>query len=333
MAEETQTERRPETTNGYQLDYLVYPPNLGWTQENANYVVFYVNVPENTVVKKSAATMGSVAPIPGMVGTSGKGMIEVKPYKRLKAAVALPISSRPQAKYGADWDMTSLGPVVGWALTESHDTSSWAQAYEDNGASGLMERGAGLMSSFGGVAGNALKAVALSGLNTAAGMLGMGGEAGTKDIFSILSRTALNEHRTQLFKSMRFRSFSFEYHFYPRDKKEAQQIRNIIHMFKYHMHPEAASGNMFLTYPSEFDIVFYFGQKENAQAAGEDAQQVAAAGQNLFKISTCALTDFEVDYGGEQFYTFSDGMPTEISMRMGFMELELLTAERIKEGF
>jgi hypothetical protein len=332
MAEETQVERRPETTSGYQLEYLVYPPNLGWTQENANYVVFYVNIPENSVIKKSAAQMGSVAPIPGAVGTSGRGLIEVKPYKRLKAAIALPINSRPQAKYGADWDMTSLGPVVGWALTESHDTGSWSQAWKEGGFSGVGERAAAFGKTFGGVTGNALKAVALSGLNTAAGMVGLGGEAGTKDIFSILSRTALNEHRTQLFKSMRFRSFSFEYHFYPRDQREAQQIRNIIHMFKYHMHPEAAKSNMFLTYPSEFDIVFYFGQNENA-AAATDGDNPASEKQNLFKISTCALTDFEVDYGGEQFYTFHDGMPTEISMRMGFMELELLTAERIKEGF
>jgi len=326
MADLPETDRRPESLDSdkYTLDYLAYPKDLGWSKENANYVVFYVNIPQESKLKNQGTTIGTLSPIPGMVGTSSK-MVDVKPYKRLKSAIALPIQSRPSAKYGADWDMTSLGPVLGWALTESLDTSSNEDSYwkkaADAGRSALN------------VGGNVMKAVGLSALNAASGMVGLGGEAGTRDIFSILSRTALNEHRTQLFKSMRFRSFSFEYHFYPRNPDEAQQIRNIIMMFKYHMHPETGGSNLFLTYPSEFDIVFYFGTQENAAAGDANSDQPSSARQNLFKISTCALTDFEVDYGGDQFYTFTDGMPTEISMRMGFMELELLTADRIKEGF
>lgn len=331
MAEEKEVNRRPEGfPNDYQLDYLSFPKDLGWSKENANYVVFYVNIPAESTLKNKAQVLGTLKPIPGVVGTAGNG-IDVKPYKRLKSAIALPIQSRPSAKYGADWDMTSLGPVLGWALTESHDTTTgMAESFKSGQG---MDYLVGKAKDAGGFLGNAAKAVGLSALNAASGMVGLGGEAGTKDIFSILTRTAINEHRTQLFKSMRFRSFSFEYHFYPRNEVESQQIRNIIHMFKYHMHPEAGNSNMFLTYPSEFDIVFYFGDKENAQSAPDSTEALAGKQQNLFKISTCALTDFEVDYGGEQFYTFHDGMPTEISMRLGFMELELLTAERIKEGF
>jgi hypothetical protein len=38
----------------------------------------------------------------------------------------------------------------------------------------------------------------------------------------------------------------------------------------------------------------------------------------------------QVDYGGEQFSTFSNGAPTEIDMTLSFRELELLTKESIR---
>jgi hypothetical protein len=41
-----------------------------------------------------------------------------------------------------------------------------------------------------------------------------------------------------------------------------------------------------------------------------------------------------VDYGGQTWNTFGDGMPTEINLSLEFRELERLTKERIdKEGF
>jgi hypothetical protein len=323
-------ERRPETFgeegSEYSVESLVYPPNLGWMTENQNYVVFYINVPaESTIKLEDGNSLGELDPIVGSVGTQD-GWIRVKPYKRLKSAIALPIIERPTAKYGADWDMTSLGPVVGWALTQTADPSKTiVESFKSGDYSQGAAKAWGGIKDMGSVGADALKAIGLSALNVGAGIIGLGGEASTTDLFSVISRTAMNEHRTQLFKSMRFRSFAFDYRFHPRNAEEADTIKNIIQTFKYHMHPERGTKNLFLTYPSEFDIVFYWKGNENS---GKEVSK-----QNLFKISTCALTDFEVDYGGEQFYTFSDGMPSEIGLRLGFMELEVLTADRVKEGF
>jgi hypothetical protein len=41
----------------------------------------------------------------------------------------------------------------------------------------------------------------------------------------------------------------------------------------------------------------------------------------------------EVDYGGQGWHTFGDGMPTEINMRLKFRELEVMTKERIEKGY
>jgi hypothetical protein len=321
----TGVDRRPADANAlenkYSVDMHIFPPSLAWLKENENYVAFYINVPSKTsATLGSDQTIGDVAPI-GFGTYSGRTAAESglftseTTYKRLKTAIVLPIMERPTAKYSADWDMVALGPVLGWAMTHGGSENS----IDLTSKAGWEKAGAGNMAM------DAVRAFGLSTINNAAGLVGMGGDASAKDIFGILQRTAINEHRTQIFKSIRFRNFEFSYRFSPRDAAQANTIKNIIQTFKFHMHPDTAESNLFLTYPSEFDIVFYFQEKENT--GPEPAQQ------NLFKISTCAMTDFQVDYGGDKFFTFGDGMPTEINMHMSFMELELLTKARIKEGF
>lgn len=319
-------DRRPadanDLKNKYNVEMHVFPPDLAWLKQGENYVAFYINVPDATAnTIGDDKVLGDIAPLEGGVNSSEGLFTSSKPYKRLNTAIVLPIMERPIAKYAADWEMVALGPVLGWAMTTGHHEEGGGEGSEASFWSKM--KGAG--KSAGGLAMDATKAISLSTLNAAAGVVGMGGDVGTKDIFSIIRRQAVNEHRTQLFKSMRFRNFDFTYRFAPRDKQQANTIKNIIQTFKYHMHPDAADSNLFLTYPSEFDIVFYFKEGENS---GPEPEK-----QNLFKISTCALTDFQVAYGGEKFFTFDDGMPTDITMQLSFMELELMTKSRIKEGF
>jgi hypothetical protein len=84
------------------------------------------------------------------------------------------------------------------------------------------------------------------------------------------------------------------------------------------MHPEVSTGGLFYIYPSTFDIAYYYKGKENT---------------NFNRISTCVLEDLAVDYGGQGFNTFASGSPTEINIKLRFRELEVLTKERIFQGY
>ena len=57
----------------------------------------------------------------------------------------------------------------------------------------------------------------------------------------------------------------------------------------------------------------------------------------LHNISTCVLQDMSVSYGGDRYKTFdanNDGAPpVETSMSLNFQEMELITRERVHEGF
>ena len=156
---------------------------------------------------------------------------------------------------------------------------------------------------------------------------GMGlGEADFISTINAASRKVNNPFKEQLFKSIGFRKFAFQYSFSPRSTNELHEVEQIIKTFKYYMHPDISPGQMFLHYPAEFKIEFLY--------AGEDG--IVRTNQHLPKISSLALTDVKITYGPDGMYnTIQDtfGAASEITMELSFVELETLTANRIAEGY
>ena len=74
--------------------------------------------------------------------------------------------------------------------------------------------------------------------------------------------------------------------------------------------------------PNTFDIKYMYHQGENDW---------------LPKVSTCVLETMNVAYGGERYKTFhavEDGAPpVETTVTLSFKELELITKERVFEGY
>ena len=135
------------------------------------------------------------------------------------------------------------------------------------------------------------------------------------------TRKITNPFKEQLFKTMNFREFGFEFKFAPKNDSELNATMNIINTFKYHMHPEKTQDGLFLIYPSEFDIEFRYKGKANTF---------------VNRISSCALTNMKVDYGSGGVLTTirnTAGAPSEITMGLQFKELEILTKERIEAGY
>lgn len=157
----------------------------------------------------------------------------------------------------------------------------------------------------------------ITGTNTA--ILGLAGKSQGMPALSALTKAAINPRKEQLFRSVDNRRFTFEYQFAPRSEKEAMNIKRIIDTFKYHMHPEYLDNNTRLAYlfPSEFDIVHMFDNKES---------------KFMNKISTCVLAEMTVNYSPNgQWSTHTDGSPTQINVQLTFVELETLTKERFMD--
>ena len=146
------------------------------------------------------------------------------------------------------------------------------------------------------------------------------GDANFAGALESTTKKVNNPFKEQLFKSMGFRKFQFSYRFNPRNETEYRNVQEIIKQFKFHMHPERQEGEFFLVYPSEFSIEYRYYDQENT---------------HVNKISSCALTDLSVTYGGDTFTTIKgmEGAPSELNLTLSFTELETLTNERIADGY
>ena len=253
---------------------------------------------EAYAAKKLGIGSGGVNAAAAATATVGVGVAATmapdakRSQRRLKTAIALHIPNQLSIRYGVQWseDDTSMLAMANAAGTEI------AKAVTGNGK--LKETA--------GVAQAVITNIALSkGPNAAGNSAALG--------------LAANPKKEQVFKGVDFRTFSFDYQFFPRNPQEAKNVMNIIQEFKYHMHPEFKDTNNFVyIYPSEFDIVYYANGKEN---------------KNLHRHTSCVLTEVNVNYTPNGvFTTFPDGQPTQINVTLSFRELALLTKDKIKDG-
>jgi hypothetical protein len=249
--------------------------------------------------KSGAKTAGKVAGAAGLVSAVGVGAVGLetsnfsRQQKRLSAAIALHVPNQISIRYGMNWG--------------EEDTNIFAMGAAGADILARAASGSANVDQVLGVGSAIAAAIALQKTPQAAAI-------------SASSGLALNPRKEQVFKSVDFRTFSFAYDFYPRDADEAQNVLNIIQMFKLHMHPEFKDSSNFLyIYPSEFDIYYYQGGKEN---------------MNLHRHTSCVLTEMTVNYSPQgQFTTFDNGMPTQININLNFRELALLTKEKIQDGY
>ena len=150
-----------------------------------------------------------------------------------------------------------------------------------------------------------------------------GAEGGYELLNKVYGRTT-NPYMEVLFKSPQLRTFTYNFTFAPRNEDERDDVQKIIHMFRFHMAPELRSGhNMFMTLPSEFDI-YYMYQAEDGKCSENDFYN---------KISTCVLTSCDVDYTPGGVNSHADGSPVKITMSLTFQEMDMITKQRVSEGF
>lgn len=258
-------------------------------------------------IGEGANAIGSTV---GFIGGAGAGagfaagVVERVRTVRTLGLIELYISQPPIARYSANWENKELGALAGAG-------GDVTDAFQNSDYSKLLSTGTGV-----GELGirSAIKAAA-----SLPSALGITGEIGAA--VDLASGKTPNPYKEQLFTSMGFRQFAFNYKFAPRNNAEYENVKRIIELFKYHMHPENDPTGLFLEYPSEFEIEYCYKGDINP---------------HLNKISACALTDMKITYGNQDAFTTilnTGGVPAEINVELAFTELETLTNNRIADGF
>ena len=175
-----------------------------------------------------------------------------------------------------------------------------------------------------GAAGGVLSGAALRAVSEVAEMA-LGAE-GTTQLVNKAFGQADNPYMEVLFDAMQLRTFTYNFIFAPKNEKETEEVQKIIQIFRFHMAPELRGGqSRFLGLPSQFDIHYMYlpmGQTNEAK-------------ENLYynRIATCVLQNCVTNYTPDGVKSFEDGAPTKITMTLTFKETELLTKEKINDGF
>lgn len=245
------------------------------------------------ITKTVGVVGGAVAG--GVLANQAMNAFSADQTYRTESSISLAVTERPSVRYGVDYASADLGAA--------------AHLLQSGGSVTDVLTGKGMNSEL-------ARQIMLNVASIPSNLAGVGDP---KALLDYGTGTTPNPFRAQMFKSVDNRVFVFEYKFLPRTAAESETVRQIIHKFKYHMHPEISPGGYYFIYPSEFDIEYYYRGKTNSF---------------VNKISTCVLESLSVDYGGQGgFHSFADGSPTEVNMRLQFKELEVLTKERISQGY
>ena len=118
-----------------------------------------------------------------------------------------------------------------------------------------------------------------------------------------------------IFNGIDYRSFSFDFKFTPRNKKESDLVRSILDIMKSSMLPRKFGTGSIAAYtvPDEFALRFMKGTNINPY---------------LDQIGLCACTGVDITYGGDKFSAHAHGDPVTIDATLSFRELELVERDR-----
>jgi hypothetical protein len=291
----TITRRSTGTINS---NFMSYPSELGTMDRHKHYVMFFVNKQARSKINFGLGAADT------RVDSSTEGTtlsIKRAPTVRLAQAIALYMPAQISMSHSANYGEQEIGSVVAAAMsglkTLNKDISVGDMA---------LELGGNAVAGAGAELGQAV-------LKAADATLAPGALAAAE-----ISQGRIRNNRTEMkFEGIGRRSFSFQFSMMPNNAKEAQTISDIVTAFRFHAMPEIEGSDLAgrtMIAPSTFDIEY----KPNA---------------HLHKISTSVLESVEVQYGGERTQFFVDDHPVQTNLTLNFKELEIITKERIQEGF
>jgi hypothetical protein len=276
---------------------------------------------DNLFGKASLSLGGNSAATSSHIDTSIKAITNksfLKTTQLTTDAIAMYMPDTLNYSYTQSYTDLNLGNELGGkALAAS---SSLIDAFK--GGDGAADKAAAVLKS-------GAKVVGLEAVSAAAGAIGSVAGSGTAQLgFQAATGTVRNPMLEMVYSSPGFRSFQFEFTFYPRDEREALEVQRIIERFRFHQAPELVKeAEGFLIPPSEFDIKFYYAGSMNP---------------NIPAMATTVLTQIDVNYTPNGWTAYEvpgenkpalgrTGMPVAIQLALQFKETTFLTKSDFKD--
>ena len=233
-----------------------------------------------------------------------KSVVTRAPVRKSVAAVSMFMPAQVATTYVANYTDKGIGMFVGDALN-IHDELKRKGMREADITKSLQ----GVASGVGNLAELALTNIVGSGV--------VPGLSGLREARGITTGEIISERMELAFKGINKRQFQYTFKMIPKSAAEADEIKNIIHLFKRNMLPEMTGGDATgrrMTIPNTFNIQYMYNGADN---------------NFLHKIGECVLENFSVSYGGEKYATYNPtangAPPVETTITLAFKELDMVT--------
>ena len=320
---------------------LQYPLGLGSTDKDQfgldqHYVIFKINTDTKTTALKDDVKSGVVNLAVGQRQGVGIGSTFVGEEKENPDMSKLTIMKRVFPKSddkdlrlkwgGAAVDnerwvvqkgMTKLDKVIVLPMPNDHHVVTSVNYDEGYKSSGLTKLGDYLNQGFAAVGSDTISMVKnslIAGLISSAKSKSDNGDNADRALLAE-ERMAYNPKKEVMFVSFGFRNFTFSYQFAPKTEKESDMVHDIIETLRYYSLPEITAGTMFYIFPSEFEITFMHGAKENP---------------HIPKIATSVLSSIVVNYTPNSVWSsLPNGAPLSLNITLSFIEMELIDRSRV----
>tara|TARA_S200000501_G_scaffold372710_1_gene418356 strand:- start:655 stop:1977 length:1323 start_codon:yes stop_codon:yes gene_type:complete len=293
-----------------------------------------VNISDPGVNKDLVVVVNGEEKTVGQLLDEKQDLQDKKSKGLMSSKCMLPLPNEFQYKYGADWNNEfKLGTLALAADDAGRFLATTAGAAV---AGGALSAGTQYLSNAtpGGASFKALKAAgidptkivqgAAGGVKAATNLYGVNSKIDPTNIAG-LAGLAPNENSIQFFQRMQGREFGFRFELAARNKKESNQIIEIIEWFKRGMHPGSKQGRgsaVLLTFPDVFTLTPKFVKcGTNGLPLGDPIQHPM-----MPKTKLCALTNLTINttpFG--QLQTIFDGSIPLVTMELQFKETTKLT--------
>lgn len=318
---------------GYQLKQYSYPDNVG-SESVGHFIMFLLNETNNAggglgpetavrpITNPDVEIFGQTVPRRDQSNATGinsrRSLGTVGRTRRMKEIISLYMPDNITSVYGLDYEQANMEAGVAVGSGSLIDQSS--NLYKGE-LDSINLKSTELFQS--------LSTGQYAQGADAARVLASNANQAVADALSAKFRDVRNPHMEFLFRGVQNRQFTFDFLFTPQSAAEAVNVYNIIKLFKVNALPEVRDNNVgvFYKYPAEFDILFISNGTEN---------------RFLHRISTCALTNIAVSYStaGQtsmhksiQLPDGSGAPPTQTVLSLQFTELEIMSKQRMEEGF
>jgi len=328
---------------------LAYPAGVEGDDMQGHYIIFEILEQNKAKLKSGAAGGSKLANLAKTAaneyteaddGDGGSFKQKKSEAQRAAARLALDIETKKNSteqNKARGLSGPSQGIQLSKAATTRIDTMialylppsisvSYNSNYGEQEIGALAAVGAGAIEAFAGQSGDAANSSLNAVLDSAkAGVQNMLLKTldtvapGANALIALEKGAIITPRMELMFEGVGRRSFSYDFVFIPKDESEAKTIEEIVKQFKFHMASKYTDESFReMDIPSFFNIRYMHKGQENT---------------HLNKISTCALESMDISYGADRFVAYEGGRPQTTKISLKFKEMEIITKDKIAQGF